>query len=416
MKKYSFFLVFLAACSMHKEHSDHLASIHIVDRNGFTETLSGVERLAAYEKVNFLEPQPYQKVQRTFHRNAENKNISLITSYHPNGHIWQYLETLDGRAHGLYREWHPNGILKLEAHLLEGAGDLHPLAHASWVFDGTCLVFDEEENKIAEFFYTKGALSGTSRYYHPNGKVWKELPYKNHALDGFLCVYDESGFTIEHIPYQKDIRHGRAYGLWTEGKPQYEEEYVEGLLMRGEYFDAQGKLIAQIEGGMGTKAVFKEGTAIQIVEYQQGVEEGRVKILDKEGNVKSFYTIKNGVKNGEEWEYYAGSQVPKLLVIWQDDKIQGTCKTWYPQGNVESQKEMHNNLKHGLSFAWYASGDLMLMEEYDLGLLVRGSYFKKGDKYPVSKVERGEGVATLHTAQGAFLQKIPYEKGVPLCD
>ena len=37
-----------------------LTSIHIVDRNGFSETISNKERLNQFQNVNFLSPQPYQ--------------------------------------------------------------------------------------------------------------------------------------------------------------------------------------------------------------------------------------------------------------------------------------------------------------------------------------------------------------------
>lgn len=43
-----------------------LTSITIVDKNGFTETLSVKERLKKYENMPFLSPQPYQKVLRLF--------------------------------------------------------------------------------------------------------------------------------------------------------------------------------------------------------------------------------------------------------------------------------------------------------------------------------------------------------------
>ena len=91
-------------------------------------------------------------------------------------------------------------------------------------------------------------------------------------------------------------------------------------------------------------------------------------------------------------------------------------KTWYEDGAVESQKEMSHNKKQGLSFAWYPDGSLMLMEEYDHDRLMKGSYFKKGDKQVTSQIENGKGVATLFDAGGHFLQKISYESGQPSLD
>ena len=87
----------LAGCASRTSTSnpDTIVSIQVIDRNGFTETMSTDERLSQYQKVDFLTPQPFQKVQRVFSRNPEGKTRSAITSYHSNGHIFQYLEVLD---------------------------------------------------------------------------------------------------------------------------------------------------------------------------------------------------------------------------------------------------------------------------------------------------------------------------------
>ena len=58
----------------------------------------------------------------------------------------------------------------------------------------------------------------------------------------------------------------------------------------------------------------------------------------------------------------------------------------------------------------------MLMEDYEKDLLVNGTYYKKGDKKPVSRIEKGKGTATLYDPDGYFLKKIPYEKGLPLLE
>ena len=56
----------------------------------------------------------------------------------------------------------------------------------------------------------------------------------------------------------------------------------------------------------------------------------------------------------------------------------------------------------------------MMMEEYESNKLINGSYYKQGEKDPVSQVTRGEGTVTLHNAQGMFVKKIPYERGKPV--
>lgn len=103
----------------------------------------------------------------------------------------------------------------------------------------------------------------------------------------------------------------------------------------------------------------------------------------------------------------------RLSLNWYEGKIQGLVKTWYDNGAIESQKEMANNQKNGVLTAWYRDGNIMMIEEYDNNKLVRGDYFRKGDKTPVSQLIQGKGTVTIFDAEGHFVQKIPYAYGKP---
>ncbi len=70
-------------------------------------------------------------------------------------------------------------------------------------------------------------------------------------------------------------------------------------------------------------------------------------------------------------------------------------------------------MKNGVSTAWYRNGNLMMIEEYEQNKLIRGDYFKKGEKVPVSQVIQGKGTVTSFDADGHFIQKIPYLNGKP---
>ena len=111
----------LTGCGKTKVPSqeDSLVSIQVIDRNGFAETISAKDRLSRFKNTDFLTSQPYQKVLRVFGKDSEGNSSSKITSYHSNGLIWQYLEVESGRANGSYKEWHPNGMLKLSFSVIE---------------------------------------------------------------------------------------------------------------------------------------------------------------------------------------------------------------------------------------------------------------------------------------------------------
>lgn len=406
------FFVLLAGCasdSARKESPD-IVSMQIVDRNGFSETISVKDRLAKYDKTDFLASQPYQKVVRVFR--AGGKISSIVTSYHTNGLPWQYLEIENGRACGAYREWHFNGKIKIEASIIEGTPDISELAQVSWVFDKNSRVWDEDGKKVAEIPYEKGMLQGPARYFFPNGQLSKEIPYRKDKIEGMLTIFSDSGSILEKTVYHEGLKDGEASGYWPGGELRLHEHYEKGLLLEGSYYQKDGQPICSVKQGEGKQAIFQDGMVSSLVEIKNGIQEGEVQSFRKDGTLASRFFIKDGKKSGDEYEYFPSSK-PKLCIHWNDDVIQGVVKTWYENGVMESQREMHGNKKHGLAFAWFKEGDLMLMEEYENDHLVKGSYYKKWEKKPISKVENGKGTATLYDSDGHFLKKITYDKGLP---
>src|ERR1700722_19082301 len=106
-------LFLLSGCmrssSYYHAQKREITSITFVDKNGLSETIAEKERLLSLQNIDFLSDQPYQKVLRVYTRGGDGKIPSLLTSYYDNGQIHQYLEIVNGRAHGSYIEWYPTG-------------------------------------------------------------------------------------------------------------------------------------------------------------------------------------------------------------------------------------------------------------------------------------------------------------------
>ena len=409
---YSLFII-LTACSSSNSYEEidvpQLASINIVDRNGFTETISANDRLKQFVNVDFLENQPYKKVTRVLERDDCGDIKSIVTTYHPNGQPMQYLEVTNGRASGSYKEWHITGAMKLDAYVIGGNADISGGAENSWLFDGVNRAWDEDGNLIAEITYSKGQLQGLSTQFHPNGAIWKQMPYNKNAPEGTATIYLNNGNIFSTTIYANGLKEGPSLRYWEEGKIASEETYTQGRLATGNYYNTSGNIVAQIKDGAGSRAVFGKTTISELHEYRNGLPQGEVKIFNPAGRLFKSYNVKNGVKHGPEIEYYdqyrSQKPMPKLSVEWFQGKIQGLVKTWYPNGTMESQREMSGNVKQGVSSAWYVDGSLMLMEEYAQGKLDRGDYFKRGDRAPISQVRKGNGIATLYDSEGHFTNK-----------
>jgi len=400
MKRALFLLLFLTSC--HHTQPDSLVSIQIQDRNGLTETISAPDRLSNYHQLDFLASQPYKKVLRVF--KEAGKHTAKVTTYHPNGLIHKYLEAQDMRAFGAYKEWHPNGQLKVEATVIGGSADVADGAEQDWLFDGMASSYDSEGRLCAKVLYEKGLLEGVSVYFFPNGKVEKQLRFHQHVLDGESVVFGADGTLREKTVYEKGLKR-ESSGFWPNGNPSWVEKYENGLLQDGKYQSVDGQTVSEVKQGCGFQVMGQTHT-----EYKQGKPEGLVKQFSVQGELISTHHMLNNQKHGEELFYYPG-QKPKLSISWQHDTISGLVKTWHPNGELQSQREFSQNKKTGPALFWYATGQLMSVEEYEEDALVKGDYFKPNQKDPVSSVLHGNGWATLYDSNGLFLRKVQYIKG-----
>lgn len=390
-----------------------LVTINIIDQNGVSETISNDDRLNQYAKVDFLAPQPYRKVMRVYRRDQQGNIAACITSYYPNGQLHQYLELVNGRAFGPYREWYENGLCKIDANVIGGAGDLSAGDEQSWIFDGLCKAWDGSGNLQAEFVYVKGKLEGTSLYYHQSGKIWKKVPFCNGILQGTQEVFLENGSLFQTITFSNGLREGPAIKFWSDGSVAAEEYFSCGKLMRGLYYDDYGMLVSEICNGAGFKAMFSRNSLTEMQEFRGGIQEGLIQLFDDRGQIYKAYYSKNGLKDGEEIEYYPGTGQAHLSIQWVQGKIHGFTKSYYPNGTQESQREMAENKKNGILTAWYTDGNLMLIEEYDHDKLVKGEYYKRGDRFPVSTVLDGKGTVSFFDPAGIFLKRVSYRNGRP---
>ena len=295
-------LSFLMGCSQKAAVNENpdILSMQTIDRNGFSETISSKDRLKTFSKVDFLSAQPYQKVLRVYPRNSNGQSLSRITSYHANSHPCQYLEVVEGRAHGVYKEWHQNGKLKIDAYVIEGLADVNEAAQASWLFDGLCKVYSEEGGLVAEFTYEKGLLQGEARHHHPNGQIAKILPYTQNELEGEAKVLSSSGELLESILYQKGLKHGLAKGKTLDDSWNYEELYDKGNLLEASYRSLHWPELPSVKNGEGFQVCFEKSHVEKVIEIHEGQPKGCIRNFSPSGVLVSLYHIQGSLKEGEE--------------------------------------------------------------------------------------------------------------------
>ena len=411
-KSFIIFLFLFSACSSNKDSKDLITMIQVVDRMGMNETIKQKEKLKNFEEVDFEKPQPFQKVTRVIQKKGTNLPKSIITTYHENGFLKEYLEASSHRAHGKYKEFYSDGNLKIEGQVIEGIADLTDAAKQSFIFDGICRVFFPNGNVQAEINYQKGKLNGENTYFYSDGTIEKKIPYFDDKIHGKALFFNKKQQLAGSTEFVMGKKHGCLIFYGDLNSPHFEEFYKDGYLEKAIYYDFDNQILGQINKGFGRQIIFENGALKKEIEYQKGLPEGFVKTYFSSGNLESQYSIKNGSKHGEEWIYYDHkTSIPKLFLSWYEDQLHGSQKSWYEDGSLESQKEMIHNQKHGQLIAWFKTGGVMLIEDYEMNRLKDGVYYSKTAIDKVSCVTNGKGIATIYDKDGFFLHKVRYEKG-----
>jgi antitoxin component YwqK of YwqJK toxin-antitoxin module len=418
MKKYRkellfiFFGMFFISCN--NAQDGNLVHLQIVDRNGFTKTVTDSEQIKKYDVKDLKAPSPHQKIVRIY----DKKKGGIITLYHKNGFVHQYLEIKDGRANGIYEEYYVSGVLKIKAKVIEGIADLTDEAKTSWVFDGKSCVYDENGNIFASIPYQNGEQVGVAEYYFPSGKIKAKEPYSRGKISGEKRGYNEKGELILLTNFLDGIKEGESFFKGSKEKGAYEEVYRNGRLIHGKYFDLDGSFFSEIISSKGLKPKFKNGVLISTQEYVNGYPQGLVTNFKQDRTKESTYYIKDGKKHGEEIIYYRTNPgvdpIKKMSTTWREGLIHGKVCSWYSNGVLESEREVCDHKKEGTYIAWYEDSSLMMVEEYHKDNLINGKYLRKGDNVPISRVIDGTGKAHIYDKEGALLKVISYYNGIPI--
>ncbi len=385
-----------------------LSSLNLEDRNGMTQTIGSKERLKNYANIDFQKPQPYQKVLRVYTSRPDGAIPAVVTSYYPSGQIKQSLSVLSGRAYGPYCEWHENGALKIEAYLVGGSPQLGGASERSWIFHGPCKAFSEIGKLIGSMTYERGFLQGEAVYGSSEGIILKKMFYEKGLLKGPAYYYYPNGCLEQIITYLQGLRQGPLEYYRADKTLIAKEYYEEGRILSATYTNIFIK--AGVDASFGLR-YSEEGSRFRTEEIRLGKVEGEVREYEDRILVHSFY-LKKGLKEGSEF-FWNSQGISILEIPYREGNIQGEVVTYYPNGELQSRREMSSNKKNGSLYAWYLDGQLMIAEEYDQDLLLKGSYYKKGSGFPVSVVINGEGIATIFDDGGQLDRRISYKEGKP---
>jgi antitoxin component YwqK of YwqJK toxin-antitoxin module len=241
-------------------------------------------------------------------------------------------------------------------------------------------------------------------FYEKSGEIKKVISYKEGLRNGDEIQYKQ-GVKYESIPYKKNIKEGKTYRYFPDGKISFEAVYVNNELFgKGYEFDTIGNII--------TIETYKNG----ILSRTQHINRTDSK-MDKHGlwvtfdddkRIVSQGTWKHGLKHGYFKTYDKKGNLLKTTKYIngeiQEDAIE-TAKlevkrSYYPDKKLKTYKSFRNGIPDGVHKEFDKNGNAISTVIYKLGIVVAkgGTVDDKGQKqglwteYFVTGEKKSEGL------------------------
>jgi antitoxin component YwqK of YwqJK toxin-antitoxin module len=317
--------------------------------------------------------------------------------YYPNGRKSSEGTMRDGKPDGYWKTYNEEEMLVSEGN------------RKNFELDSTWKFYDEKGKIALEINYLKGKKNGIRKtyredeiieenfindskegltlYYFFDGKLKREVNFKNGLEDGPAKEFDrdgriitlityKSGFIVERELINRYDNNGRKHGPWK-------------------YFYADGK-------------VHREGT------YKHGQENGYFKEYDKDGNLVTTEKFADGVKLEDVAElvkldlrkdYYPDGKVKIAATYNKEGKPEGVRREFAPDGTIEKSYIFRNGIMIGEGIVTEkGERDGFWKEYYDDGRLrAEGKY----------TMDIKEGNWKFYHPNGVVEQEGAYLKGKP---
>lgn len=377
----------------------------------------------------------------------ETDSSEFVQYTYPNGQVSSegYLE--DGQPEGYWKAYYPSGILKSEGnrvnHFLDGPWKFY---NEEGQLETVIRYTDGQKNGIRETWrdsvlvaeepYVNNKQQGLSKYFYPDGKIKKWIPFERGREQGRGFEFDEDGKVIALLTYKSGVltqnqeinrtnRLGLKRGVWMEFhrnmnirvEGTYKDDLKHGFW---KYYQPNGNLIRVERWIMGVLQEEDQETAkVEIRReihestgalkskgaYQNGLKEGVHQQFDEDGNpigaqlyhedillAEGMYD-ERGRKQGE-WKFYYPDGTLKAIGDYVDDYKNNQWKYYFQDSTLEQVGRYILDAPDG-EWNWYFnSGELRKRQMFVDGL-ASGEFIEYNDSNEV--IAEGQFIDGLRT-------------------
>lgn len=314
----------------------------------------------------------------------ENGDIITIEVY-DNGFLQdkQVINRYDenGNKTGIWREYHPNGVVKAEIKYRDGKQDG---VQKYYNKKGKLIEIERMIYGEADTTADQVALLTLHKEFHPNGKVKSIGAMKNGLKDGVFRLYNENGELITGNIYEKDTL------------------VAEGFISADGIYNGDWKLY------------YKNGQLKAEGAYENGVQTGKWIYYFENGRIEQKGTLKENKYVGYwEW-YYPNGQLKRTETYNNRSELNGTVTEFDSLGNEIARGDYYNGNREGDWF--YHVNDYKEVGAYTIGFMdgVWKSYYQNGKLHYIGEYSEGEPVGkhTYYFKNGLIMLTGKYTGGV----
>lgn len=367
----------------------------------------------------------------------------FIKFYYPDGRISSEGNLKNGKPDGYWKSYNENGTIKSEGN------------RRNFELDSLWKFCNEDGKVLVEIFYRGGKKNGIkttyldketvketfrddvkegyTKYYFPDGKIKKEIPFtkgleqgfgKEYASDGTIVTLTEykRGFIVDRLRINRKDGNGRKQGRWCtfyeqgalkteityrdDRKNGYFKEYAENgdLLRISKYIDdvVQQEAV-EIQKTEVQNEYYPDGNIRVSAMFRNGVPEGIKREYAADGHVEKAYLYKNGLIIGEgivmedgtrdgHWKDYYPDGALKAEGNYDKGRQTGEWKYYHANGKMEQTGKFNKQGKWDGPWKWY----------FDSGQLLKEENYRNGQK---------DGMSTEYDETGKVIEEGEFVNG-----
>lgn len=211
-----------------------------------------------------------------------------------------------GEEQHLCFEDHPNGTRKYEVPCDEWSGD----------YNGEMKVFDEEGNLIRTTIFVENVEEDTSRFFTPDGRIFRKIPMEHGEIHGRVTEYHPDGSLAMETTFEQGIPQGE-YKTYFPGGTRLKElrTYVDGR-QKGPY-----------------KRFYENGNPEVEGEYIMSLKVGKWIRYRPDGGMLSAFTMYLDQRQGG-FGVFKPSGLPYLTGEFTMDEVDGEVRFFNDDGAI----------------------------------------------------------------------------------